>query len=127
MPYENEIKEYLYILLILIINKMKRTRETKQKQIIENAVLHFSSFFNAEELHLYLKKKDKEVGIATIYRLLTILVSEGKIHSYFSVFLFEIWMQFFSIEKRAEMQYRIFNDLFLFCFSRSFQVDHSLF
>ncbi len=59
---------------------LKRTRETRQKKIIEDAVKHFTSFFNAEELHQYIAKKG--VGIATIYRLLTILVSEGKIHSF---------------------------------------------
>lgn len=69
------------MLLILIINKMKR-RKTIQKELIEKEIEHFHSFFNAEELYQRVSQKNKKIGIATIYRFLKYLTEKGKIHSY---------------------------------------------
>jgi len=67
------------MLLILIINKMT-TRTTKQKQLIENEIEKFNTFFSAEDLHDKLKKKN--IGIATVYRFLNELAKQKRIHSY---------------------------------------------
>lgn len=58
------------------------TRKTSQKNIIEEEVNNFRSFFYAEKLYNQVFKKNKKIGIATIYRFLKKLVEEGKIHSY---------------------------------------------
>ncbi len=59
-----------------------RTRVTRQEKILEEAVKKFSKFFTAEELLDETKKKDKDVGIATVYRFLKELEESKKIHSY---------------------------------------------
>lgn len=43
-------------------------RKTKQKQILEEELEKIIFFFSAEELHN--KVKDKNIGIATVYRFL---------------------------------------------------------
>ena len=57
-------------------------RQTKQKLMLRMELDKFGSFFTAEELHEKAKKKDKEVGIATVYRFLKELKNNNKIHSY---------------------------------------------
>ena|SRR3989338_5370771 len=59
-----------------------RVRKTRQKQLIEDELNRFLTFFNAEELFNQVAKTNKNIGIATIYRYLNNLASEGKIHSY---------------------------------------------
>jgi len=58
-------------------------RKTNQKKVIEREISNFHSFFNAEELYRQVSKKDKNIGIATVYRFLKRLIEEGRIHSYF--------------------------------------------
>jgi len=57
-------------------------RSTKQKQLIEQEISSFSSFFNAEKLYDKVSKKNSKVGIATIYRFLNDLTKNGEIHSF---------------------------------------------
>ena len=57
-------------------------RETKQKQLIEQEISSFTSFFNAEELYHKVSKKNPKIGIATIYRFLNDLADHGEIHSF---------------------------------------------
>ena len=57
-------------------------RSTKQKQILQECVVAFNSFFNAEELHAKIKKDNPKIGIATIYRFLKNLESQREVHSY---------------------------------------------
>jgi Fur family ferric uptake transcriptional regulator len=59
-----------------------RIRVTKQKEILEETVKRFSKFFSAEEFLYEVKKKDKRMGIATVYRFLRELENSKKIHSY---------------------------------------------
>jgi len=58
------------------------SRETKQKEILNNEIKKFSSFFNADELYEKVKKKDPRLGIATVYRFLKDLKNKNKIHFY---------------------------------------------
>jgi Fur family transcriptional regulator, ferric uptake regulator len=60
----------------------RRSRNTRQKEIIEMEILRVNRLFSAEELYGILKTNGNEVGIATIYRLLNVLISEGKLHSF---------------------------------------------
>jgi Fur family zinc uptake transcriptional regulator len=59
-----------------------KSRNTRQKEILANLVKNFNSFFNAEDLFELAVKKDKSIGIATVYRFLKELRGRGKVHSY---------------------------------------------
>ena len=61
---------------------MKKNRNTRQKQIIEEEFQKTKTFFTAEELHKKVLKKDKKIGIATIYRFIKELKKQGKVYSY---------------------------------------------
>lgn len=61
---------------------VKISRNTKQKELIEKESLKMGSFFSAEELFNRLKNKDREIGIATVYRFLRDSVNKNKIHAY---------------------------------------------
>lgn len=60
----------------------RNSRKTKQKELIEQIILSRSSFFTAEDIHKLAKKKDSQIGIATVYRFLKSLKKENKIYSY---------------------------------------------
>ncbi len=61
---------------------MKKSRKTKQKQLIQSEISKFTSFFTADELSAQIKKKDPTIGIATVYRLLKDLRKKRELHSY---------------------------------------------
>tara|TARA_Y100000310_G_scaffold249360_1_gene255413 strand:- start:234 stop:602 length:369 start_codon:yes stop_codon:yes gene_type:complete len=58
------------------------SRKTNQKRMIEKEIDNLSSFFDVEKLYRQVSKKNKRIGIATVYRFLKKLTEEGKIHSY---------------------------------------------
>jgi len=60
----------------------RKTRNTKQKEVIEAAAKSMGGFFTADELFSKTSAKEKGIGIATVYRSLNKLDSEGKVHSY---------------------------------------------
>ncbi|PIN87964.1 hypothetical protein COV12_01055 [Candidatus Woesearchaeota archaeon CG10_big_fil_rev_8_21_14_0_10_32_24] len=53
-------------------------RLTKQKHALNQALGKMDNFFNAEDLHAEVSK----IGIATIYRYLTLAVKRGELHGY---------------------------------------------
>ncbi|MEK6839560.1 MAG: transcriptional repressor [Nanoarchaeota archaeon] len=55
-------------------------RITKQKKILEEALSHFHTFFNAEDFHAHVIKKG--IGIATVYRFLNTQEEQGLLHSF---------------------------------------------
>ena len=57
-------------------------RQTQQKNIIKSEIDKFKTFFSAEDLHREVLKKNKRVGIATIYRHLKNLRKHNLIYSY---------------------------------------------
>ena len=57
-------------------------RMTNQKKMLYGEVKKFSSFFDAYELHQRIIKKDRRIGLATIYRFLKTLERDGDIHSF---------------------------------------------
>lgn len=59
-----------------------KTRQTRQKEIIEEEIKKTTSFFTAETLLEKISKIDKKIGIATIYRYLKGLREKDKIYSY---------------------------------------------
>ena len=59
-----------------------KSRQTKQKEILENEVKKLNKFFNAEDLLEKVSKLDKNIGIATIYRFLKDLRDKDLIYSY---------------------------------------------
>jgi Fur family ferric uptake transcriptional regulator len=61
---------------------IRKSRNTKQKEIIEQELIKINSFFTANELFENVKKKDKDIGLATIYRFLKELREQGNIFSY---------------------------------------------
>lgn len=58
------------------------SRNTKQKYLIEDLVMKQKGFFSADFVFDIVKEKDSGIGIATIYRNLKRLVSEGKLFAY---------------------------------------------
>lgn len=58
------------------------TRQTKQKQLLQQEIDSYTSFFTAEELYTKIHTTDYSLGIATIYRYLKTLVEQQKIHSF---------------------------------------------
>jgi Fur family ferric uptake transcriptional regulator len=61
---------------------MTKTRQTRQKDILQKEVLRLKEFFTAEELFSKAKKEDKTMGIATVYRFLKELKKKNKIFTY---------------------------------------------
>jgi Fur family ferric uptake transcriptional regulator len=59
-----------------------KTRNTKQKEIINKEINRFKTFFTAQDLYEKVKSIDKNIGLATIYRSLKKLRKEGNIFSY---------------------------------------------
>lgn len=58
----------------------KKSRKTKQKEVLYEEIKKVTSFFTAEEL--FKKVNKKEIGLATIYRFLGDLVQKREISSY---------------------------------------------
>jgi Fur family ferric uptake transcriptional regulator len=60
----------------------KKSRKTKQKELIQSEISSIASFFTADELFEKIKKKDANIGIATVYRFLKDLRKKKELHSY---------------------------------------------
>ena len=60
----------------------RKSRNTKQKEIIKREIEKFNVFFTAEDIHNNIKKENKNIGLATIYRYLNGLRKSKIIHSY---------------------------------------------
>ncbi|MCK5477004.1 MAG: transcriptional repressor [Candidatus Aenigmarchaeota archaeon] len=58
------------------------TRKTQQKEIIQKEIDKFNTFFTAEELYQRVKKVNKDIGLATIYRFLKRVRKAGNMYSY---------------------------------------------
>ena len=61
---------------------VKKLRQTKQKELLNEEVKRFNSFFTAEELLIKINMKDSKLGIATVYRFLKDLSDKRQIHTY---------------------------------------------
>jgi Fur family ferric uptake transcriptional regulator len=61
---------------------IRKSRNTKQKEVIEQILSSMNSFFTAEDIYKLVKKKDNQIGIATVYRFLNGLKKENKLYSY---------------------------------------------
>ncbi len=59
-----------------------KTRNTKQKEIINKEINKFKTFFTAEDLYEKVKVVDKNIGLATIYRFLKTLRKNSNIFFY---------------------------------------------
>ena len=57
-------------------------RKTKQKLLIKEEINRFNKLFTAEELLSRVKKTNKKISIATIYRFLKDLREKKELHSY---------------------------------------------
>jgi len=61
---------------------IRKSRNTKQKEVIDSIISSMNSFFTADEIYKLTKRKDSKIGIATIYRFLNSLKKENKLYSY---------------------------------------------
>jgi Fe2+ or Zn2+ uptake regulation protein len=61
---------------------IKKSRKTKQKELMQSEISTFKSLFTADELFDKIKKKDDTIGIATVYRFLKDLRKKKELHSY---------------------------------------------
>jgi Fe2+ or Zn2+ uptake regulation protein len=59
-----------------------KNRNTRQKEIINKEITRFNTFFSAEDLHIKVKKIDKNIGLATVYRHLKTLRKNKNIFFY---------------------------------------------
>ena len=59
-----------------------KARNTRQKELLDEGIKKFNSFFTAEELLNRMNKKDPKLGIATVYRFLKEAQNKGQVHSY---------------------------------------------
>jgi len=59
-----------------------KIRNTKQKELIQKEIEKFNVFFTAEDIYNNVKKINKNIGLATIYRYLNSLKKSRTIHSY---------------------------------------------
>ena len=60
----------------------RKSRLTVQKEIIRTEFNKFNTFFSAEDLYGKVKKKNSDIGIATIYRFLKELKGKHDVHSF---------------------------------------------
>jgi Fur family ferric uptake transcriptional regulator len=60
----------------------RKSRKTRQKEIIESSLQDVEAFFTAEDLHSAVIEKDSSVGIATVYRFLKEKSEDAQLHSY---------------------------------------------
>ncbi|MFH2021061.1 MAG: transcriptional repressor [archaeon] len=60
----------------------KETRNTRQKVLIEEEMKKMDCFFTADELFDRVRKKDKKMGMATIYRFLNDIGCKDALHCY---------------------------------------------
>jgi Fe2+ or Zn2+ uptake regulation protein len=60
----------------------RQNRATRQKEVIAQELKKISSFFNAEELYEKVKLKEKNIGMATIYRFLKEANNNGELFTY---------------------------------------------
>lgn len=61
---------------------MVQSRNTRQKELLEQEVLLVKHLFDAEELYLNVYKKDKKISLATVYRFLKEQKEKGTINEY---------------------------------------------
>jgi len=60
----------------------RQNRNTRQKELIYEELSKIDSFFNAEDLYSRVKKKDQNIGMATIYRYLNDAKAKGELYTY---------------------------------------------
>lgn len=60
----------------------RKSRSTKQKEIIRGELDKTNDFFNVEDLFKRVNNKDKNIGIATIYRFMKELRDRKEINCY---------------------------------------------
>lgn len=61
---------------------MNKSRNTKQKELLQAECLKFKEFFTAEELFKKTKTKDSTIGIATVYRFLKEMKKRSEVFTY---------------------------------------------
>jgi len=60
----------------------RKSRNTKQKELIAQIIKSVNSFFTAEDIYKLVRKNDSQIGIATVYRFLNGLKNENELYSY---------------------------------------------
>jgi len=59
-----------------------KSRNTKQKDLLQNELQKMTGFFSAEDFYHIILKKMSGIGIATVYRFLNESVKNSLLHSY---------------------------------------------
>jgi Fur family ferric uptake transcriptional regulator len=60
----------------------RKSRNTRQKELIREEVGRTKAFFTVEELHSSVLLRDSRIGIATVYRFLREAKEFGDVHAY---------------------------------------------
>jgi len=61
---------------------MRKTRATKQKELLEVSLKRMRSVFTAKEFQAEANKQDAAIGIATVYRFLGEAGSKERVHAF---------------------------------------------
>lgn len=59
-------------------NPPKVRRNTRQRAAVREALSSLRGFVSAQKLHLHLQKTGSTIGLATVYRTLSLLVDDGE-------------------------------------------------
>lgn len=59
----------------------KRTRATRPRRAIAEAIARLERSFSARELHAVLRAEGRPVGLTTVYRTLALLLAEGRVRA----------------------------------------------
>jgi Fe2+ or Zn2+ uptake regulation protein len=60
----------------------RKSRNTRQKELIRGEIARKKALFTAEELYRNIREKDANIGVATIYRFLREAKEAGDIYAY---------------------------------------------
>jgi Fur family transcriptional regulator, ferric uptake regulator len=61
----------------------KQTRQTRQKEMLESETRNMDGLFTPEDLLCKAQAKNKDIGIATVYRFLKMKAARDELHSYY--------------------------------------------
>ena len=60
----------------------RKSRNTKQKEKIQNEIAKIKDFFTSEDIYNNILKVNKDIGLATIYRFLNDLRKRKEVYTY---------------------------------------------
>lgn len=69
-------------MIVILIKNMTITRNTRQRNILQETTETFKEFFTAEQLFEKAKRHDSKISLATTYRYLNQQQKQGTLHAF---------------------------------------------